>query len=670
MELAILSGKKTTDDDVLASFKQSIDPQGADPFMLKLLLVGQLMIVIGETLFVHAGIQEDSLGFVPGSEILFDNVPDWAAALNSWKSNELKAFLSQPGWSKGTRGAGDLISYASPDGGTKTVVYFNPLHNGNTQLLSPAVESFLSRSNIRRLLTGHQPHGQSPAVARHPRSGLLTVSCDTSFSNMGAPKHLNRSNNRGEAVCVVSMQGSTLKVTGEEKNGEKHGFRLDSDISACSLPDALVGMQLSCGSWIKTVSNQTVIAAIGKTFKVRVMAVHPGHAAILLKPDFKQTLQLHKRELSELVEEWVAPKLRDNELCITDDAVFSSSELWSKPFNRKEFEEADTYIFAISGVITHLASPELQKRAVDKVNGLIAAGKRVVLNATSTEWSRASLQKEISNLGINISKGPHAKKDNVVTVSKSCAFFMQLMGIKRPFLLCSSKGLVDEIEAVGIKDYVATVDETGKTKQMFLQEATQENIVGIMNELDKLGGVDAIVAGVDRSNSALKTSVAAAYLKWNHGSGKNLPLIACSQEHDHFLGLSTESQFPKKAKYQNRVLQMPGSGAVCDVICRTVDIGLEPYNVGKPGAFLADLMQRPEAEGGYGISFARSIVVGHQLETDVAFAQLCGMKSLLVCTGATHDVHLASLKSMLDQKPDTVVLDHVPTWILDNLGDI
>jgi len=455
-------------------------------------------------------------------------------------------------------------------------------------------------------------------------------------------------------------------VNGVFKDGEEHGFCLDSNISVCKLPDAMVGMQLACGSWIKTVSNNTLLTAMGKAFKVQVMSVHAGHATILLKPEFKQLLQIHKTGLSELFSKWVMPKLLDNEN-ITHHDVHVSSELWSKPFSREEFEQADTYIFAISGVISHLGSPELQKSAVGKVNSLIAAGKRVVLNATSTVWSRSSLQKEIEQLGINISKGPHGKRNNILTVTHSCASFMKRMGIKRPFLLCSAKGLLDEIEDAGIKDYVATVDKSGKSKQMFLAEATQENIVACMTAL---GEVDAIVVGVDPLNSALKTSVAAACLKWNHASGKHLPLIVCSTEHDHFLGLSTLSQFPEKAAYQKKALLMPGSGSVSDTICTTVDTGLEPFNVGKPGAFLADLMQLPESEGGCGISFASSIMVGHQLETDVAFAQLCGMKSLLVLTGATRDDDLAALKDMLEEQPDTAALAHVPTWILDSLADI
>lgn len=69
LELALLNGK-VTDDDVVESFRQCANPEAEDPFVLDLLRLGKLAAVIGDTLFVHADIPEQTLGFVPDSEEL------------------------------------------------------------------------------------------------------------------------------------------------------------------------------------------------------------------------------------------------------------------------------------------------------------------------------------------------------------------------------------------------------------------------------------------------------------------------------------------------------------------------------------------------------------------------------------------------------------------------
>lgn len=663
-ELAIISGKGATDDCVLASFMQSVDPNSADPWMLQLLQVGQLMVVIGDTLFVHAGIQEDSLGFVPDNLEACKSVSTWAKALQSWKTKELISYISQPAWSEGRRGAEQLIEYASPGAASKTVVCFNPLVGGNATRMTPVVEDFLKQSGIRRVLTGHQPHGQSPSVVRHPRTGLLTASCDTSFSNMAAPKHLNYANKRGDVVCVVTIQGSTLKMSGIDKMGETHGFCLDNKISQSILPDVLVGMQLTDGSWIKSTSktNGTLRSCLGKGFKIRKVEVHPWHACILLKAEYKQLLQSSDHQA--LLADWVGMRRHDNE-DHTEQKV-DWSELWSKPFDRTEFQLAETYIVAIHGVLCGLSNPDLQKVIVDKVNGLIATGKRVVFNSTSTEWSRSSLRKMVLDLGINFDTGPHAKKQNFVTSTQMCASFLKQMCIKRPFLLSSGTGLLDELEAVGIKDYVATVDKQGKAVPKFLGEATHAKITSLFQDL---GNVDAVVVGLDHSISAISCAIATMYLKWNRNSDKKVLLVVCSMESDHFLGHSSQSPIANNSKFPH-VVRIPGSGSICNLICNTAEVSLEPINVGKPSAFMAELMRRPESEGGYGISLESAIVVGHQLETDVELAHICGMKSLLVCSGATNRTHLDYLQSILANDPDSSNLDRVPTWILESFADV
>ena len=57
-------GGPSSDDDVVDSFFRSVS---ADGFMTDLLKRGQLVKVIGDTLFLHGGIDESVIGFVPGA---------------------------------------------------------------------------------------------------------------------------------------------------------------------------------------------------------------------------------------------------------------------------------------------------------------------------------------------------------------------------------------------------------------------------------------------------------------------------------------------------------------------------------------------------------------------------------------------------------------------------
>merc|ERR1712118_398771 len=109
---------------------------------------------------------------------------EWAAALNAWLDRQLDEFVAQPGWSTSkagvrTRGGAGLIEYGTPASST-SVVYYNPFKDGNPHQAPEAIQTFLYNSGIRRVLSGHQPHGQSPTIVRQACTGILFVTCDTS----------------------------------------------------------------------------------------------------------------------------------------------------------------------------------------------------------------------------------------------------------------------------------------------------------------------------------------------------------------------------------------------------------------------------------------------------------------------------------------------------------
>ncbi|CAK9009454.1 DENN domain-containing protein 5B (Rab6IP1-like protein) [Durusdinium trenchii] len=73
-ELALL-GLPATDEAVVDSYRDSVDPSHPDCWMLDFLRVGQLAVILGDALFIHGGLYDDCLGRVP--EETASTVPWW-----------------------------------------------------------------------------------------------------------------------------------------------------------------------------------------------------------------------------------------------------------------------------------------------------------------------------------------------------------------------------------------------------------------------------------------------------------------------------------------------------------------------------------------------------------------------------------------------------------------
>eukprot|EP00913_Durusdinium_trenchii_P023175 g21754.t1 len=77
-ELALL-GLPATDEAVVDSYRDSVDPSHPDCWMLDFLRVGQLAVILGDALFIHGGLYDDCLGRVPEETASTANMREWAA---------------------------------------------------------------------------------------------------------------------------------------------------------------------------------------------------------------------------------------------------------------------------------------------------------------------------------------------------------------------------------------------------------------------------------------------------------------------------------------------------------------------------------------------------------------------------------------------------------------
>jgi len=696
-ELACLHGH-ASDEDVVNSYLTSVDPRAADPWMLDFIKLGQIAVIIDDTLFVHGGIQDESAGYVPGDSTLYESVPEWVHAINTWKDRQIVEYESDPMFRVGedgslTRGAHQLILYGTPHYGKRTVIYYNPFVDGNPVQRSAHVRTWLEKSQINRLLSGHQPHGQSPTVVRHPATGLLVVTADTSRSNANGSKVLNPANNRGAALSIVRIIGDCLFIQGETNDGQQHGCRLHVDPNKDTMPDALVGRQLTDNSWVKTVMRHSddlkVTIARGKGFKVEVSDISVQQACLRLKSEYGWggafAIQLQDIDADEIF-----PAETTDEACLPEEEVLSPRRYQrSYNFDQAQFDEAETYLFSFNGVMLDPAT-EQGKKIVDNINNMIKKGKRVIFISNDSTMSRKSFFKKITNkFGVQLHesvegmmKRPSTTKrqangyhpsssvclsqESVVTSAFTCAWFLKSAGIKKPFVVGYGNGLIDEFAVEGIDDYFATVDKNGQQKPEFLQPVTAQNILDIVRQAPD---IDAIVVGWDHQLTALTIAVAAQYLRWSMELGKPIPIIACSMDVGGILGRTPEDfDIPHFAGRKVRTL---GIGTMSHAICSCVRPPRHAINVGKPSQLFIEHLRRPMDEGGLEVDFTKAVMIGDNMNTDVELANRAGMKSVLVLSGVTsaEDFDRAVRMSRM-MIPDSQTPKSFPTWVIDTFANV
>ncbi|MCB9684423.1 MAG: hypothetical protein H6738_05550 [Alphaproteobacteria bacterium] len=175
-------GRAADDEAVVRSFARDVAPGGA---LATYLAACTLAHRAGRTLFVHGAVTADSLGTVPGTAPI-DDVDGWVAALDAFHADQVGAFAEQrvvdgvPGWSA-------LVAYQAPIPGTLahqgSVVYGRLADRHNDPRLPEAsVLARLRAAGIDRLVVGHTPVGDVPAVLR--RDGFTLVMADNSYGRL------------------------------------------------------------------------------------------------------------------------------------------------------------------------------------------------------------------------------------------------------------------------------------------------------------------------------------------------------------------------------------------------------------------------------------------------------------------------------------------------------
>jgi hypothetical protein len=179
------------DDDVAQSFVDDLAPDGDLARYFELL---QLAFRSGRTLFVHGGIAEEALTVVPGTaDVPLDrfDVDAWAERLNAFYARQISAFRARAIESDGTPAWQNAILYQAPKKGMKmnpgSVVYGRMSDELNNPLLPHSdVVAALQRAGIARVVVGHTPSGDVPAIVRAAatREPFEVITADNSRSRV------------------------------------------------------------------------------------------------------------------------------------------------------------------------------------------------------------------------------------------------------------------------------------------------------------------------------------------------------------------------------------------------------------------------------------------------------------------------------------------------------
>lgn len=299
-ELAVLgeAAEPVSDTAVVDSLVGDILPGGALRTYLEHACIA---CVLGNTIFVHGAIDANVAGLVPEDSTRFTNpaapqpmrrvhdVHEWTRELNGVMQRGLAANLAQPGWdaTRTTRGGEVLIALQNrcamygrcvvsccyADGGTITTDAATDAReqvrekfaNGAADALlyerwlsdprNTEVAEWLQGAGIRRIVVGHKPSGDAPAVLSAAHNGVEVISADTSY---GDPT--DRELGRGVSLAGVCLMGQSLEVNhakiygtlADGREHEAHLATLDSRGRAHDTPgDELLGTELDGGWWVK-----------------------------------------------------------------------------------------------------------------------------------------------------------------------------------------------------------------------------------------------------------------------------------------------------------------------------------------------------------------------------------------------------------------------------------
>jgi len=319
----------------------------------------------------------------------------------------------------------------------------------------------------------------------------------------------------------------------------------------------------------------------------------------------------------------------------------------------EEFLSFETYIFDCDGVIWGISEQDT-KTSVVTINHLLSLGKRLMFVTNNSNKTRAQFVRQLESKGVDFGQRSQSEKlAMMVSASYTTAAYLHDMDLRRPFIITSDTGLLEECRLMGITEYFSTITDSGETAPGF-ERSDMAAAPGIVGANPK---VDCVVVGWDMNLTALKAATAINYIKWHEELYSNklgfrpMPLIASAGDTGGVLG---------KVNFEGQEVKVRaiGNGAMADLIGRSFDPPKQWIDMGKPSDALLWLLRSPKA---YGVDIGKALMVGDTLQTDIVFGNRGGMHTLLVLSGVTSQSELDA--EIMSDNPM-----RRPSFVLPKLG--
>lgn len=302
----IALGLDASDEAVASSFVTEVLPGGALRAYLERAVVA---VKFHHTLFVHGSVDRLSAGFVPPLTTKFRvgtnndlayppdrawytevSLDEWIDGLNLLLIAGLEEHARRPEWDDdrcATRGGEALmalqnrcavwgrsvVSNCWADGGnvdspkaaaTRAAAWSGTANDAHATLfeastgytsdaLDADVAGWLRKNGVLRVVSGHRPVGDSPAILSARYHGVELVCADTSYSDTRA------SDNRGQATASLFVEQSTMTTSRLRLNGilaDGRAYNAEMPTLTLGQPpandgDALLGTRTQDGWWYK-----------------------------------------------------------------------------------------------------------------------------------------------------------------------------------------------------------------------------------------------------------------------------------------------------------------------------------------------------------------------------------------------------------------------------------
>eukprot|EP01031_Cornospumella_fuschlensis_P035299 gene35299-42771_t len=183
-------------------------PEG---LLCKYLRYGQISLVLGDVLFLHGAVQDYNHGWLPPSKnraqgSYEDDCRAWSERINAFQKQEIEDYIShassylEPASSSSAIGRGGIWEvgggYDHPQPGSRllqygmgwtadrqlnpSVIYATYLKAGSVEKMGQKAADWLKKAGVRRLVVGHQPHGDAPYILN--QHGVTCICADNAYS--------------------------------------------------------------------------------------------------------------------------------------------------------------------------------------------------------------------------------------------------------------------------------------------------------------------------------------------------------------------------------------------------------------------------------------------------------------------------------------------------------